>query len=164
MSAGRERTASCAAANGHFSTAFVGTRLALSLRVQRLVGVTMLMALGCGAPGESARTVGLEGALQRARARSGAPSSGPADSRGAPDYYAEVSGVTLGPFSFPGLPVLVHDYLDQLPGVGLAGMGLLQHLRVAFDVRQDRLYASPGKSYPALCTDAATAAHAGDDA
>jgi hypothetical protein len=78
--------------------------------------------------------------------------SGPPDSRGAPDYYAEVAGVTLGPFSFPAMPVLVHDYLDQLPGVALAGMGLMQHLRVAFDLRNGRLFASAGRSDHALRT------------
>ena len=75
------------------------------------------------------------------------------DEASSPDYWTEVPGLALGPFRFPATPVVGRDRERERVGggtLGLVGMGLLRHLRVAFDLRHASLWAVPGPSYRAL--------------
>lgn len=74
------------------------------------------------------------------------------DDMRSPDYWTEVPSISIGPFAFPATPVVGRDRERERVGasLGLVGMGLLRHLRVAFDLEHASLWAAPGPSYHAL--------------
>lgn len=86
------------------------------------------------------------------RPRGAAAALGQRDEARSPDYWTEVSGLAVGPFRFPATPVVGRDAeRDRVGGsLGLVGMGLLRHLRVAYDLEHASLWAVPGPSYRAL--------------
>ena len=67
-----------------------------------------------------------------------------------PDYWTSVDGVRVGPLRFPALPAIGRDRDPVSGGIALAGMGLMRHLRTAFDVAARRVWLEPGPSYHAL--------------
>lgn len=86
------------------------------------------------------------------RRRGAAAGLGQRDDPRSPDYWTEVPGIVFGPFRFPATPIVGRDRdRDRVGGsLGLVGMGLLRHLRVAFDLDRASLWAVPGPSYRAL--------------
>ncbi|MBI2895894.1 MAG: aspartyl protease family protein [Deltaproteobacteria bacterium] len=76
----------------------------------------------------------------------------PRDTNRSPDYWTEVAGLRLGPFPFPATTAIGRDRERERLGDGIAlvGMGLLRHLRLAFDCDRRRIWASPGPSYETL--------------
>lgn len=68
------------------------------------------------------------------------------------DYLSEIDGLRIGPFPFPAMPAVGRDRERERIGEGIAlvGMGLMRHFRLAFDMRDGLVYASPGPSYGAL--------------
>ncbi len=72
-----------------------------------------------------------------------------------PDYETEIEGFHLGPFPLPRMPATGRDRLPELPlafdgGTALAGLGVMRHFRLAFDVRDSVVHAVPGPSYIVL--------------
>jgi hypothetical protein len=86
------------------------------------------------------------------RRRGAAASLGRRDEARSPDYWTEVPGLAVGPFRFPATTIVGRDReRDRVGGsLGLVGMGLLRHLRVAYDLDHASLWAVPGPSYRAL--------------
>ncbi len=69
-----------------------------------------------------------------------------------PDYQTHVDGLSLGPFTFPRMPVVGRDRdTDAVGGgVGIVGMGVLRYLRLALDLRAQVIHATPGDGYRVL--------------
>jgi hypothetical protein len=70
-----------------------------------------------------------------------------------PDYVTEIDGMRIGPFPFDRMPAYGRDRERQRLGqgfLGLVGMGLMRHFRVAFDARAAQVYLTPGDGYDTL--------------
>jgi hypothetical protein len=95
----------------------------------------------------------LEMKIKHPRERgSGVALGGPDDGRESPDYASRIDGLRFGPFSLPKMDALGRDRDQRMIGAGVAivGMGVMRYFRLAFDLRNDRLYAWPGNGYRTL--------------
>jgi len=74
------------------------------------------------------------------------------DMRVAADYATEIDDMRIGPFAFPAMPAIARDRDRERvgSGIGLVGMGLMRHMRIAFDLRNREVRLWPGSSYQAL--------------
>ncbi|MEZ4443550.1 MAG: aspartyl protease family protein [Polyangiaceae bacterium] len=74
------------------------------------------------------------------------------DSTHSPDYHTHIRGLTLGRFHLPRMEAIGRDReRDALGGgVGIVGMGVMRHFRLAFDVSGGWLHVAPGDSYRLL--------------
>jgi hypothetical protein len=69
-----------------------------------------------------------------------------------PEYLSRIDGLWLGPFEFPAMDVFArdrdkHGNINTSGAVALVGMGLMRHLRLAFDLKNAQIHAWPGPSY-----------------
>jgi len=94
----------------------------------------------------------LEMKLKHPRERGSDVMLGGPDARTSPEYASYVDGLRFGPFSLPKMDALGRDRDQRLvgPGVALVGMGVMRYFRLAFDLRDNRLYAWPGNGYRTL--------------
>jgi len=69
-----------------------------------------------------------------------------------PEYFTEIEGLALGPFELPRMPAVGRDReREELgAGIGILGMGVMRHFRLAFDMRNGFVLVAPGPSYHVL--------------
>ncbi len=69
-----------------------------------------------------------------------------------PEYATEIKGLTIGPFDLPRMPAVGRDReREELGGgIGILGMGVMKHFRLAFDMRNGWVLVEPGPSFHAL--------------
>lgn len=69
-----------------------------------------------------------------------------------PEYHTDIKGLTLGSFSLPRMRAVGRDReREELGGgIGILGMGVMRHFRLAFDMRGGWLHVAPGATYHLL--------------
>lgn len=75
---------------------------------------------------------------------------GDADTTQSPDYWSEIAGLRVGPFSLPAMDAIGRDRRREAVGLGtiaVTGMGVWRYFRVAFAPRLATLYVWPGDAY-----------------
>lgn len=69
-----------------------------------------------------------------------------------PEYATTIKGLGIGPFDLPRMPAVGRDReREELGGgIGILGMGVMRHFRMAFDMRDGWVLVEPGASFHVL--------------
>ena len=69
-----------------------------------------------------------------------------------PEYRTEIKGLSIGPYDLPRMQAVGRDReREELGGgIGILGMGVMRHFRLAFDMRNGWLLVEPGSSFHVL--------------